>query len=198
MRSPRGDGRPRGRALAALLVTGACGFSAPAGSLDAAPADGTPVVFDPAGCPSTYREIAGQPTRYQWGPTIVPGTLLTWSEAQARCAATQEQGYQPHLVVFETVAERAAVWAAVAPETGSTWAWTGAYKLASGDWAAITGGLVTPAWGPGEPNLTRQGSGQHAIAYGQNPTTPGELEIPFDWYLGAICECDGRDVTSLP
>lgn len=192
-------------ALLATLTTGACGFSASGGPsstvdarVDAVPSDASEPGFDPARCPSSYRAVAGQPYRYLWGPTIVPGALVPWSEAEQRCAATQELGYQPHLVVFETPEERTAVWDVVGPDLNYTWVWTGVYELASGQWAAITGGTITPAWADGEPNLARVGSTQHALGYGSGGGAFGDLDLPYDWYMNLICECDGRDVTALP
>lgn len=154
--------------------------------------------FDPSVCPSAYVAYAGaSPTsHYRVQPE---GTVQPWDVAEAMCEADHNAATTPHLVVFDTEAERAAIIDDVAASIDDNYTWTGNYTRGSGDpWLAVTGGAMTDTtgWLGGSAAYnanTSPPNGPNGASLEMLDQPPAVyVSAPFDYYLNFICECDGQ------
>jgi hypothetical protein len=134
-----------------------------------------------AACPAGYHAIPGAPpnSRYRYS---IGGS---WADSEAACEADGA-----HLVVFDDLSELQAVAASL--DFAGYWRDAGSDPL---QYHAVTGEVIdasSPMWGPNEPTIWN----------GSNVTLVGDdlllLAVPGDRPYAALCECDGRSVTSLP
>jgi hypothetical protein len=201
------------RALYVVFVA-SCGFhpaaatgdggrsDAPGTTLDGlatldAPGSAAPGGFDPSVCPSTYVAYAGaSPTsRYR---IHAQGTIQPWAIAEGLCEADHNSVTTPHLVVFDTEAERAAIVADVAATIQDNYVWTGDYTRGPNEpYLSITGGAMTDTtgWQGGSAVFNANGvpfdgpNGAALEALDQPPAV--YVSTPFNFFYNFICECDG-------
>jgi hypothetical protein len=161
------------------------------------PGSGSSSGFDPSMCPSTYVAYAGaSPTsRYL---VHAEGTIEAWNIAEGLCEADHNAVTTPHLVVFDTEAERAAIVDDVATTIQDNYVWTGDYMRGSGEpYLSITGGAMTDTagWQGGSAVFDANGvpyDGPNGAALEMLDQPPAVyVSTPFNFFYNFICECDG-------
>lgn len=206
------------RGLGIVALVAACGFHPPAESIavDAAAApdardagsgssgsgssgsngsSGSATPFDPATCPSSYAAIvgAGSGSRYR---VLAENNFATWSDAEQMCEADHNAATTPHLIVFETAAERKAVIGNASASIDDNFTWTGYYTRGLNmPWLAITGENMTDTggWDVGQPIYDPNGQPMFGPNGASLQDLPDAVYVaePFNFAYNVICECDG-------
>lgn len=151
-------------------------------------------------CPADYAPIGNSTSRYRFG-----ATPTRWPFADVDCRADTQTAIT-HLVVFDDVAEIAAVRSAVPLEP--PWSLLVGYARDTGSdpyvFRAVTGGVLdrtSPLWADGEPNGDPNSvppAPEETVVYIAHATDL--FDAPVDWITGPnpyFCECDGIRATEV-
>jgi len=192
------DRRMRWAVASVCALGGACGYDGravvdgPAGGdsagVDAVGDAGTAsadATVDAGGCPASYTDLTGAPSKYRVVDRAAAGT--TWVGAEQDC---RDDGAATHLAIPETQAEHQAF---IDVMSGAS-RWLGVTDRITEDvWLPIIGGDAGwyAAWAGGTP----QNQGDCLLL----SRIPAHEDMPCAdpdpaWHEGFICECDGLAV----